>query len=153
MIELSCPLRSHEEEARPGRRRSCAPGERRRPWLSRATAGPDGPAPPRRPRSHPRPLAAALALALLAAFAAPAHAGGGGISLPVNQMLQNILDWLSGSMAVTLGTIALVAAAFVWMFLRHERGADFAFRALLGTAIAVGAASILTTLVGSGALL
>lgn len=101
-------------------------------------------------RSRPGALLAALALL---ALAAPAHAGGGGVTLPVNQMLDNILDWLSGSMAVTLGTIALVAAAFVWMFLRHERGADFAFRALLGTAIAVGAASILSTLVGSGALL
>jgi hypothetical protein len=67
-------------------------------------------------------------------------------------MLETVLSWLSGSLARTLGTIALVAAAFVWMFLRHERGADFAFRALLGTAIAIGAAAILSLLVGSGAL-
>ena len=93
-------------------------------------------------------------LALLAALAlAPAAlAAGGGASLPVNQMLDNVLSWLSGRLAITLGTIALVAAAFVWMFLRHERGADFAFRALLGTAIAVGAASVISTLVGSGAV-
>ena len=84
-------------------------------------------------------------------FAMPAFAGGGGVSLPVNQMLENVLDWLSGSLAITIGTIALVAAAFVWMFLRHERGADFAFRALLGTAIAIGAATIIGLLVGSGA--
>ena len=94
----------------------------------------------------------ALLLALLLlAFATPAFAGGGGPSLIVNQMLENVLDWLSGSLAITIGTIALVAAAFVWMFLRHERGADFAFRALLGTAIAIGAVNIINLLVGSGA--
>jgi type IV secretory pathway VirB2 component (pilin) len=89
---------------------------------------------------------------LAACLALPAYAGGGGVVLPVNQMLENVLSWLSGSLARTLGTIALVAAAFVWMLLRHERGADFAFRALLGTAIAIGAAAILSLLVGSGAL-
>lgn len=94
----------------------------------------------------------ALLLALLLlSVASPAFAGGGGVSLPVNQMLENVLSWLSGSLAITIGTIALVAAAFVWMFLRHERGADFAFRALLGTAIAIGAANIISLLVGSGA--
>jgi len=97
---------------------------------------------------------AVLALTLLATLAAgPAHAGGGGVTLPINTMLDNVLDWMSGSLAITIGTIAIVAAAFVWMFLRHERGADFAFRALLGTSIAIGAASIIQLLVGSGALL
>lgn len=99
-------------------------------------------------------LARTAVLALLAgALTQPAYAGGGGVSLPINQMLQNVLSWLSGSLAITIGTIALVAAAFVWMFLRHERGADFAFRALLGTSMAIGAASIINLLVGSGALL
>ena len=97
-------------------------------------------------------LPALVATALLATSARPAFAGGGP-SLPINQMLENVLGWLSGPLAVTLGTIALVAAAFVWMFLRHERGADFAFRALLGTAIAVGAAPVISPLVGSGARL
>jgi len=100
------------------------------------------------PSRHRGAAAAALLLVLLAL---PVHAGGG-ISLPINQMLQNVLSWLSGSLAITIGTIALVAAAFVWMFLRHERGADSAFRALLGTAIAIGAAQIIGLLVGSGAL-
>lgn len=107
----------------------------------------------RRPNRVAR-SAALTALLLLAALAVTpaAWAAGGGASLPVNQMLDNVLSWLSGRLAITLGTIALVAAAFVWMFLRHERGADFAFRALLGTAIAIGAASVISTLVGSGAL-
>ncbi len=93
-------------------------------------------------------LALALSLATL-----PAWASTGGVSLPINTMLTNVLGWLSGSLSVTLGTIALVGAAFVWMFLRHERGADFGFRALLGTALAIGAASVISTLVGSGSLL
>jgi type IV secretory pathway VirB2 component (pilin) len=96
-------------------------------------------------------LLAAVAAGL--ALAPSALAGGGGVTLPINTMLNNVLGWLSGSLAVTVGTIALVAAAFTWMFLRHERGADFAFRALLGTAIAVGAAAVISTLVGSGASL
>jgi len=83
----------------------------------------------------------------------PAFAAGGGPRLQINVMLENVLDWLSGSLAITIGTIALVAAAFVWMFLRHERGADFAFRALLGTAIAIGAAQLIQNFLGSGALL
>ncbi|HEX4956386.1 MAG TPA: TrbC/VirB2 family protein [Thermoanaerobaculia bacterium] len=83
----------------------------------------------------------------------PALAGGGGVSLPINEMLTNVLAWLTGPLARTLGTIALVAAAFVWMFLRHERGADFAFRALLGTAIAIGAAAAMSAFMGDGALL
>lgn len=82
----------------------------------------------------------------------PAYASGGS-TLPINQMLERVLEWLSGPLAVTIGSIAMVAAAFVWMFLRHERGADFAFRALLGTAIAIGAATLVSTLVGEGALL
>jgi type IV secretory pathway VirB2 component (pilin) len=101
---------------------------------------------------HARRLLTAAAAAVFALSATPAHAGGGP-SLPINQMLQNVLSWLSGPLAITVGTIALVAAAFVWMFLRHERGADFAFRALLGTSIAIGAAAIINLLVGAGALL
>ncbi len=97
---------------------------------------------------------AVLALVLLATLSVwPAFAAGGGVTLPINAMLDNVLGWLSGSLAITIGTIAIVAAAFVWMFLRHERGADFAFRALLGTSIAIGAAQIISLLVGSGALL
>lgn len=97
-------------------------------------------------------LRAVLVISLLSLLTVPVFASGGGPSLPINQMLEEVLDWLTGPMAVTLGTIALVAAAFVWMFLRHERGADFAFRSLLGTSIAIGAAAIIDLLVGSGAL-
>lgn len=80
-------------------------------------------------------------------------AASGGVALPFNTLLSSIAAWMTGQAAMWIGTIALAAAAFVWMFLRHERGADFAFRALLGTAIAIGATSMITTLVGTGALL
>ncbi len=103
---------------------------------------------------RPSPPIVVVAFAALVTLSArPVFAAGGGITLPINTMLDNVLSWLSGSLAITIGTIAIVAAAFVWMFLRHERGADFAFRALLGTSIAIGAASIIQLLVGSGALL
>ena len=97
------------------------------------------------------PLLTLVFLAL--ALATPAWAAGGGPDLEVTDMLQSVLDWLTGSVATIVGGIAMAAAAFTWMFLRHERGADFAFRALLGTAIAIGAANIIDELVGQGALL
>lgn len=108
---------------------------------------------PRSRRSWKRwlgPIAAGVAAVF---FCLPAFAGGGGSTLPINTMLEKVLTWMSGSLARTLGTIALIAAGLVWMFLRHERGADFAFRALLGTAIAIGAASMLELFIGEGALL
>ena len=95
-----------------------------------------------------------LALSFLAlALATPAWASGGASNLAINTMLQRVRDWLTGPLATIVGGIAMAAAAFTWMFLRHERGADFAFRALLGTAIAIGAASIVSTLAGQGAQL
>ncbi len=94
------------------------------------------------------PWAAVAVLAL----ATPAQASSSG-ALPIDQTLNKIVQWLSGGVATALGTIALVAAAFVWMFLRHERGADFAVRALVGTAIAIGAGTILAYFVSGGALL
>lgn len=94
-----------------------------------------------------------MAALIVTAIALPAHAAGGGTTLEINTMLDKVLKWMSGSLAITIGTIAMVAAAFVWMFLRHERGADFAFRALLGTAIAIGAANMVETFLGSGATL
>ncbi len=96
-------------------------------------------------------LTLGVSLALLA-FASPAWASSSG-ALPIDQTLNRIVQWLSGGIATALGTIALVAAAFVWMFLRHERGADFAVRALVGTAIAIGAGQILSFFVSGGALL
>jgi type IV secretory pathway VirB2 component (pilin) len=95
-------------------------------------------------------LAVAVVWATLAAL--PAAASQGGVALPFNTILSQVAAWMTGPAAMWIGTIALAAAAFVWMFLRHERGADFAFRALLGTSIAIGATTIITTLVGSGAL-
>ena len=92
------------------------------------------------------------AVVVCAALGGPAAWATGGVALPFNTLLSQVAGWMTGQAAVWIGTIALAAAAFVWMFLRHERGADFAFRALLGTAIAIGATSIISTLVGSGAL-
>jgi type IV secretory pathway VirB2 component (pilin) len=98
--------------------------------------------------------AAKLALALVClGVAAPAAIASGGVNLPFNTLLSQIAGWMTGQAAVWIGTIALAAAAFVWMFLRHERGADFAFRALLGTSIAIFSVEIIGTLVGNGAML
>ena len=100
-----------------------------------------------------RGRAALLAVAVVwGALPAPSAAASGGVALPFNTLLSQVAGWMTGQAAMWIGTIALAAAAFVWMFLRHERGADFAFRALLGTAIAIGATTIISTLVGTGAL-
>lgn len=96
-------------------------------------------------------LSLGMAFAVLA-LTSPAHASSSG-GLPIDVTLNKIVQWLSGGVATALGTIALVAAAFVWMFLRHERGADFAVRALVGTALAIGAGTVLSFFVAGGALL
>ena len=103
-------------------------------------------------QKNARAVVLALA-AVCAVLAVTPAAASGGVNLPFNTLLSQIAGWMTGQAATWIGTIALAAAAFVWMFLRHERGADFAFRALLGTAIAIGATTILSTLVGTGALL
>jgi type IV secretory pathway VirB2 component (pilin) len=92
-----------------------------------------------------------MALAILT-LASPAHASSSA-TLPIDVTLNKIVQWMSGGVATALGTIALVAAAFVWMFLRHERGADFAVRALVGTALAIGAGAVVSYFVSGGALL
>lgn len=93
-----------------------------------------------------------VALTLSLALALPAAATGS-LDLPINTMLGKIVDVFAGRTAILVGTIALGAGAFVWMFLRHEKGADAAFRALIGIGVAIGAARIVTLIVGQGALL
>ena len=100
-----------------------------------------------------RALTSSLVALAVAVVIADTAAATGGIDLPINTMLANIVDVFAGRTAVLIGTIALGAGAFVWMFLRHEKGADSAFRALIGIGIAIGAASIVTLIVGEGALL
>lgn len=97
---------------------------------------------------------AALAVALLVlvpevASAAPA---GAGASMPWTGPLQSLLNNLSGTTARILGALAFVVGGAIWAFTRHEEGAKRFGQAIVGIAIMIGAANIVTALAFVGAV-
>lgn len=103
-----------------------------------------------------RPLAAlavaALAVVILPALAHAAGAGGGA-AMPWNTPLQNLLSALSGTTARLLIALALVVGGFTWAFSRSEEGMRRIGQTVVGGAIVIGAASIVTALGFVGATL
>jgi type IV secretion system protein VirB2 len=97
-------------------------------------------------------LAAALiavsALAPDVALAAPA---GGGAPMPWTGPLQSLLNNLSGPTARIIGALAFVVGGALWAFTRHEEGAKRFGQAIVGIAIMIGAANIVTALAFVGA--
>ena len=83
------------------------------------------------------------------ALAAPA---GGGALMPWTGPLQSLLDNLSGPTARILGALAFVVGGALWAFTRHEEGAKRFGQAIVGIAIMIGAANIVTALAFVGAL-
>lgn len=105
------------------------------------------------PRRCPRFLfVAALLVALVllptAAFAASA---GGGAAMPWTGPLQSLLNNLSGPTARIIGALAFVVGGALWAFTRHEEGAKRFGQAIVGIAIMIGAANIVTALAFVGA--
>ena len=84
-----------------------------------------------------------------AALAAPA---GGGAMMPWTGPLQSLLDNLSGPTARIIGALAFVVGGALWAFTRHEEGAKRFGQAIVGIAIMIGAANIVTALAFVGAL-
>lgn len=82
------------------------------------------------------------------AFAAPA---GGGAPMPWTGPLQSLLNNLSGPTARIIGALAFVVGGALWAFTRHEEGAKRFGQAILGIAIMIGAANIVTALAFTGA--
>ena len=95
--------------------------------------------------------AAVVAVSMLSpdlAFAAPA---GGGAAMPWTGPLQSLLNNLSGPTARIIGALAFVVGGAMWAFTRHEEGAKRFGQAIVGIAIMIGAANIVSALAFVGA--
>lgn len=90
-------------------------------------------------------------LVLLPAVASAAPAGAGA-SMPWTGPLQSLLNNLSGTTARILGALAFVVGGAIWAFTRHEEGAKRFGQAIVGIAIMIGAANIVTALAFVGAV-
>ena len=91
-------------------------------------------------------------LLLLVPVAAHATATGTGATMPWTGPLQSLLNNLSGTTARIIGALAFVVGGAMWAFTRHEEGAKRFGQAIVGIAIMIGAANIVTALAFVGAL-
>ena len=94
-------------------------------------------------------LVIATTVAPATVFAAPV---GLGADMPWTAPLQSLLDNLSGTTARILGALAFVVGGAIWAFTRHEEGAKRFGQAIVGIAVMVGAANIVTALAFAGAV-
>jgi len=94
----------------------------------------------------------ALALAsVLLPHVAVAASTGGGAPMPWTGPLEGLLSNLSGPTARILGALAFVVGGALWAFTRHEEGARRFGQAIVGIAIMIGAANIVSALAFVGA--
>jgi len=106
------------------------------------------------PRTLPRYLVVGAVLALafvLLPHVAFAASAGGGAPMPWTGPLQSLLNNLSGSTARIIGALAFVVGGALWAFTRHEEGARRFAQAVVGLAIMIGAANIVSALAFVGA--
>jgi len=96
-------------------------------------------------------LAAVIGVLLMPAVAYAAGAGGGA-AMPWTGPLQTLLDNLSGPTARIIAGLGFVIGGGVWAFSRSEEGAKRFAQIVIGAAIAIGAANIVTSLAFVGAL-
>jgi|SRR5579863_1686895 type IV secretory pathway VirB2 component (pilin) len=106
-----------------------------------------------RPR---RVCAVAMTVAVVAILCTPtvalAAGTGGGASMPWTGPLQTLLDNLSGPTARIVAGLGFVIGGGIWAFSRHEEGAKRFGQIVIGAAIAIGAANIVTSLAFVGAV-
>jgi type IV secretory pathway VirB2 component (pilin) len=97
-----------------------------------------------------------LTAAVAAVFCTPAVAlaagAGGGASMPWTGPLQTLLDNLSGPTARIVAGLGFVIGGGIWAFSRSEEGAKRFGQIVIGAAIAIGAANIVTSLAFVGAV-
>src|SRR2546428_11017924 len=106
------------------------------------------------PRTLPRYLVVGAALALafvLLPHVAVAASAGGGAPMPWTGPLQSLLNNLSGPTARIIGGLPFVVGGALWAFARHEEGARRFAEAIVGIAIMIGAANIVSALAFVGA--
>jgi type IV secretory pathway VirB2 component (pilin) len=103
-----------------------------------------------------RQLTLAMAVAMTGLLAAPAIAyaagAGGGAAMPWTGPLQTLLDNLSGPTARIVAGLGFVIGGGIWAFSRSEEGAKRFGQIVIGAAIAIGAANIVTSLAFVGAV-
>jgi type IV secretory pathway VirB2 component (pilin) len=92
-----------------------------------------------------------VVLSLLLPAAALAAPAAGGAAMPWTGPLESLLNNLSGPTARILGALAFVVGGAMWAFTRHEEGARRFGQAIIGIALMIGAANIVTALAFVGA--
>ena len=96
-------------------------------------------------------IGAVAGLLLLPTIAYAAGAGSGA-SMPWTGPLQALLDNLSGPTARIVAGLGFVIGGGIWAFSRSEEGAKRFGQIVIGAAIAIGAANIVTSLAFVGAV-
>jgi type IV secretory pathway VirB2 component (pilin) len=94
---------------------------------------------------------AVLGAAMLLPSAVFAASTGAGADMPWTGPLESLLSNLSGPTARILGALAFVVGGALWAFTRHEEGARRFGQAIIGIAIMIGAANIVSALAFVGA--
>ena len=102
--------------------------------------------------THRNVLFAAFALAVLL-LPGEAMAGTGGVDLPWNTPLQNLLDNMTGSTARILAGTMFVVGGIVWGFTRNEEGAKRFGQAIVAIALMFGAVQIVDALAFAGGVM
>jgi type IV secretion system protein TrbC len=97
-------------------------------------------------------IASAVAGVLLAPTIAYAAGAGAAAAMPWTGPLQTLLDNLSGPTARIVAGLGFVIGGGIWAFSRSEEGAKRFGQIVIGAAIAIGAANIVTSLAFVGAV-
>ena len=92
-----------------------------------------------------------LAIVLVSAPALLAGGGGSGSSLPLITGLQNLVDFLTGTVAYLVLLLGLIVTGFLW-FGGNNQGAKMALMGVIGVGIAISAAEIASMLAFDGGL-
>jgi type IV secretory pathway VirB2 component (pilin) len=102
----------------------------------------------------PALIVAAVVIGVLCTPAVAYAAGAGaGAVMPWTGPLQALLDNLSGPTARIVAGLGFVIGGGIWAFSRSEEGAKRFGQIVIGAAIAIGAANIVTSLAFVGAVL
>jgi len=97
-------------------------------------------------------IISAVAGVLLAPAIAYAAGAGAAAAMPWTGPLQTLLDNLSGPTARIVAGLGFVIGGGIWAFSRSEEGAKRFGQIVIGAAIAIGAANIVTSLAFVGAV-
>jgi type IV secretion system protein VirB2 len=98
-------------------------------------------------------VAAVVIGVLFTPAVAYAAGAGAGAAMPWTGPLQALLDNLSGPTARIVAGLGFVIGGGIWAFSRSEEGAKRFGQIVIGAAIAIGAANIVTSLAFVGAVL